>query len=62
MSDILKDELAGDPLARGYSGMSDAAAAIDLNTAYRTRGRASMSASEVYNAIDEADWTPRSVE
>lgn len=31
----LKDELANDPLGRGYSTMSDAQAADDLNTAYR---------------------------
>lgn len=31
----LKTELTDDPLTRGYSGMSDQAAADDLNTAYR---------------------------
>lgn len=32
----LKTELTTDPLVRGYSGMSDEAAASDLNTEYRT--------------------------
>lgn len=32
----LRDELANDPLTRGYATMSDAEAAADLNTAYRT--------------------------
>ncbi len=33
--DTLKTELTDDPLARGYAGMDDQAAADDLNTAYR---------------------------
>lgn len=32
---ILSDELANDPLTRGYSGMSDIAAAASLNTVNR---------------------------
>ena len=32
----LKAELDNDPLTRGYSGMTDEQAAIDLNTEYRT--------------------------
>lgn len=35
MSDVLKNELANDPLARGYSGMTDQQAADSLNTADR---------------------------
>lgn len=34
---ILKSEIEGDPLGRGYSGMNDAAVAVDINTAYRTK-------------------------
>ncbi len=34
---ILSTELSGDPLGRSYSGMSDAEAAADLNTEYRTQ-------------------------
>lgn len=33
---ILVNELQDDPLGRGYAGMSDADAAADLNTAYRS--------------------------
>lgn len=36
---VIKDELTTDPLARGYSGMTDAQAADDLNTAYRASTR-----------------------
>ena len=33
---VLQAELRTDPLGRGYAGMSDAAAAADLNTKYRS--------------------------
>ncbi len=56
MADTLRDELLTDPLSRGYSTMTDQEAADDLNTAYRTRDRTSMSASEVYNAVDQTNW------
>lgn len=56
MADDLKTELLGDPLGRGYDAMSDQEAAGDLHTAYRTRNRTSMTASEVYNAIDQTEW------
>jgi len=54
--DVLKTELTGDPLSRGYSGMTDAEAAADLNTVYRTRNKTSLSGSEVLNAVDAAQW------
>lgn len=53
---ILKDELTADPLGRDYAGMTDTEAADDLNTEYRTRNRASMSASEVLNAVDLTEY------
>ncbi len=61
MSDVLKDELTLDPLSRGYVGMTDQAAADDLNSIYpapdtRTRNRTSLSGSEVANAIDVAEF------
>ncbi len=56
MSEILRDELIIDPLARGYSTMGDLAAAQDLNTKYRFRNRDTMSASEVFNAINKAEF------
>ena len=52
----LKSELTSDPLTRGYSGMSDAEAATDLNTVYRTRDKVSMTGSEVLNAVDPTAW------
>lgn len=52
----LKDELTDDPLARGYSGMSDTAAAVDLNTAYREQDRTTMTGSEVLNAVDMPEY------
>lgn len=52
----LKSEIANDPLARGYSGMTNAAIAASLNTANRTRNRASMTASDVFNAINITEF------
>lgn len=54
---VLSDELTNDPLVRGYSGMTDQEAADDFNTAYRSRNRATMTASEVANAIDSTEFT-----
>lgn len=54
--DDLKTELDTDPQARGYAGMGDAAAAADINTVYRTRNFASLTGSEVLNAIDKAEF------
>ncbi len=34
---ILRSEIDSDPLGRGYSGMDDAAVAVDINTDYRTK-------------------------
>ncbi len=56
MADILKDELANDPLGRGYAGMTDEEAAADLNTSYRTRNRTNMTGDEVFQATDAAEF------
>ena len=56
MADILRDELLNDPLTRGYSAMTDKAAADDLKTEYRTRNRVIMTASEVFNSIDQTEF------
>ncbi len=56
MADTLKDELANDPLVRGYSAMSDQEAADDLNTSYRTRNRTSMSGDEIAQAADPTEY------
>jgi hypothetical protein len=53
---VLFNEINTDPLGRGYSSMSDAEVAADLNTVYRTRNRGLMTASEVYNAVDETEF------
>lgn len=54
---LLKAEIALDPLGRGYSGMSDLQIAESLmDVIDQTRDKVSMSASEVFNAIDKAQW------
>lgn len=57
MADIqaLKAELDADPLGRGYAGMNGQQVVDDLNTAYRTRNRSSVSGDEVFNAADGAE-------
>lgn len=54
---ILREELISDPLGRGYIGMSDQECADDLNSIYRERNVQSMSASQVLNTVDTAEWT-----
>lgn len=51
MVNILRDEVINDPLARGYSGMTDQQIADGLNTKDRPRNRTSMSGAEVKAAI-----------
>lgn len=52
----LSDEIATDPLGRGYAGMTDAEAADDLNTAYRSRNRAAISGDEAFQATDTTQF------
>ncbi len=54
--DVLKTEITGDPLARGYAGMTDEEVAIDINIVYRTSNKATMSGTEVMNAINKAEF------
>ena len=58
MADLyaLKTELADDPLTRGYAGMSDAAAATDINTVYRTRIKGNLTGDEIFGATDAAEF------
>ncbi len=56
MADVLKDELALDPLGRGYAGMTDEEAAADLNTSYRTRNRTNMTGDEIFQATDSVEF------
>jgi len=51
----LRDEVSGDPLAIGYSGMTDAQLFASLHGLTRSRNRTELSASEVFNAIDEGE-------
>jgi hypothetical protein len=54
---ILVDELQNDPLTRNYAGMSNAQATASLNTADRVVERTTLSASEMFEAIDPAEYT-----
>lgn len=54
--DTIKTEIDTDPLARGYSGMTDQQVADDLNTVYRQRNRTSMSGREVADEIVDAEY------
>ena len=53
---VLKDEITNDPLARGYSGMTDQQIVDSLNTEDRERNKTSLTGSEVMNAIDKAEF------
>lgn len=55
----LKAEIDGDPLTRGYSGMTDQQIADDLNTVYRQRNRSAMTGKEVKDRIDTTEWSAR---
>lgn len=52
----LHDELTGDPLGRGYSGMSDSQAADSLNTADRSISRATIQTWEIIEATVPAEY------
>jgi len=47
---ILADELTDDLLGRGYAGMDDQAASVDLNTSYRDLW-AELTSSQIFEAI-----------
>ena len=53
---VLRNEIISDPLGRGYDAMDDQQVAIDINTLYRERDVESMSASDVLNTVDQAEW------
>lgn len=56
----LKDELDTDPLSRGYSGMTDEQVSASLNTADRTRSVASVPSTDIYDALDPAEYAAAS--
>lgn len=56
MGKVLRDELT-DPLGRGYSDMTDAEVADDLNTEYRTRDVQSLSGDQCFQATDATEFS-----
>jgi len=54
---LLKAEITSDPLGRGYAGMTDAQVAASLNTKNRTRERATLEGSEIYEATIASEFT-----
>jgi len=54
--DTLRDELTNDPLTRGYAAMTDRQVVDDLNALSRVRERTTMSAGEIMEAIDGAEF------
>jgi len=53
---ILKNELTNDPLGRGYAGMTDAQAADNLNTVYRTRQIRSFSGDFMFTKTNPDEF------
>ena len=55
--DLLKPEVLGDPLGRGYGAMTDAEASTRINLVDRPRNRTSMSGDEVFQSLEsQAIW------
>lgn len=55
----LKEELDSDPLGRGYSGMSDVAAADSLNTPDRQPDRETLDAGLFVSCLDVSEYVAR---
>lgn len=53
---VLATEISTDPLVRGYSGMTDAQIAEDINTVYRTCRRDYIFGWEGFNATDDVEY------
>ncbi len=53
---VLKNELDNDPLGRGYQAMDEQSVVDDLKTEYRSRIRSAMSSTEVFQAVDKAEF------
>lgn len=56
MSRKLENEISGDPLGRGYSGMTDQQLLDSLNTADISSNRTSMTGREVKAAVDVTEY------
>lgn len=57
---LLEDEIANDPLDRGYAGMTDAQLLVSLNAETQSRNRTSMTGREVKAAIDATEFAAKS--
>jgi hypothetical protein len=53
----LKNELINDPLGRGYVAMTDAQAVTSLLTKNRPKDKLTMTASQIFEAIDLTEYT-----
>ncbi len=53
---VLRNELDADPLARGYSAMTDAEAAADLNTVYCTCYAETLPSAVIYEATVASEF------
>ncbi len=53
----LEDEIADDPLGRGYSTMSAQQVADDLNTQYRSKNKVIMTGTEISDVITKAAYS-----
>jgi len=56
MPRILENEIVNDPLARGYSGMTDAELLTSLNAVNRTFNITDLSPEAVNDGIDQTEW------
>lgn len=59
---LLKVEIGSDPLARGYSGMSDSQVADSLNAQNRTRKLEYVAGWQIYEAVNETEFQALSTE
>jgi len=55
-TEALWSELSNDPLGRGYAEMTDAEAAADLNTEYRTRHKTTLTSDEMFTQTDATEF------
>ena len=53
---ILSDEITNDPLAIGYSTMTDAQVASSLNETNRPEVKQFLSGSDIFNATDDIEY------
>lgn len=56
MARILEDEIAGDPLSRGYSAMTDDELIVSGSTKDRPHNRKTMTGREVRDQIVESEY------